>query len=112
MSVIFNISGYDYINFLGFKCTEILYTVLKIRESRGYCIFYCLSKLGIILKVDDHTIKNAITSGFPDFEDSIQYFCALESKKIDVIITRNIKDYRHSELPVMSPGDFLKTMSR
>jgi predicted nucleic acid-binding protein len=91
-----------------------LYYVLRKFESHNKVIskLDSLSKLGIILKVDDHTIKNAITSGFPDFEDSIQYFCALESKKIDVIITRNIKDYRHSELPVMSPGDFLKTMSR
>jgi PIN domain. len=91
-----------------------LYYVLRKFESHNKVIskLDSLSKLGIILKVDDHTIKNAITSGFPDFEDSIQYFCALESKKIDVIITRNIKDYRHSELPVMSLGDFLKTMSR
>ena len=91
-----------------------LYYVLRKFESHNKVIskLDSLSKLGIILKVDDQTIKNAITSGFPDFEDSIQYFCALESKKIDVIITRNIKDYRHSELPVMSLGDFLKTMSR
>lgn len=91
-----------------------LYYVLRKFESHNKVIskLDSLSKLGIILKVDDHTIKNAITYGFPDFEDSIQYFCALESKKIDVIITRNIKDYRHSELPVMSLGDFLKTMSR
>jgi PIN domain. len=91
-----------------------LYYVLRKFESHNKVIskLDSLSKLGIILKVDDQTIKNAITSGFPDFEDSIQYFCALESKKIDVIITRNIKDFRNSDLPVMSPGDFLKTMSR
>jgi predicted nucleic acid-binding protein len=91
-----------------------LYYVLRKFESHTKVIskLDSLSKLGIILKVDDQIIKSAITCGFPDFEDSIQYFCALESKKIDVIITRNIKDYRKSELPVMSPGDFLKTMSR
>lgn len=91
-----------------------LYYVLRKFESHNKVIskLNSLSKLGIILKVDDQTIRNALTSGFRDFEDSIQYFCALDSKKIDVIITRNIKDYRSSELPVMSPGDFLKTMSR
>ena len=89
-----------------------LYYVLRKFESHNKVIskLDSLSKLGIILKVDDQTIKYAIASGFPDFEDSMQYFCALESGKIDVIITRNIKDYRNSELPVMSPGDFLKTM--
>jgi hypothetical protein len=91
-----------------------LYYVLRKFESHNKVIskLDSLSKLGIILKVDDRTIRNAITSGFRNFEDSIQYFCALESRKIDVIITRNIKNYRSSELPVMSPGDFLKTMSR
>ena len=89
-----------------------LYYVLRKFESHNKVIskLDSLSKLGIILKVDDQTIKYAIASGFPDFEDSMQYFCALESGKIDVIITRNIKEYRNSELPVMSPGDFLKTM--
>jgi predicted nucleic acid-binding protein len=91
-----------------------LYYVLRKFESHNKVISKLdnLSKLGIILKVDNQTIRDAITSGFQDFEDSIQYFCALESRKIDVIITRNIKDYRSSELPVMSPGDFLKTISR
>ena len=64
-----------------------------------------------ILKVEEQTIKNALSSGFPDFEDSIQYFSAVNSKKINVIITRNIKDFKKSEIPVMTPGDFLKTAS-
>jgi hypothetical protein len=64
-----------------------------------------------ILKVDQQTIKDAIASGFSDFEDSIQYNCALDYKKIDVLITRNTKDYKNSEIPVMTPADFLKTVS-
>ena len=71
-----------------------------------------LSKLINILKVDDQIIRKAIGSVFLDFEDSIQYFCAIESKSIDVIITRNIKDYKNSDLPVMTPGDFLKATSK
>ncbi len=27
----------------------------------------------------------------------------------DIIVTRNIKDYKKVELPVMTPGTFLKT---
>lgn len=67
-----------------------------------------LSKFIGILKVEEHTIKEALESDFPDFEDSIQYFCASDSKRIDVIITRNTKDYKKSDIPVMTPGDFLK----
>ena len=87
-----------------------LYYVLRKFESHNSVIskLDSLSKILNILKVDETVIKNAITSGFPDFEDGIQYFCASESRKIDVIITRNTKDFKKSVLPVMTPGDYLK----
>jgi predicted nucleic acid-binding protein len=90
-----------------------LYYVLRKIESHNKVIskLDSLSKMVGILKVEEQTIKNALASGFPDFEDSIQYFSAADSKKIDVIITRNIRDFKKSEIPVMTPGDFLKTAS-
>ena len=90
-----------------------LYYVLRKIESHKRVIskLDSLSKMVGILKVEEQTIKNALASGFPDFEDSIQYFSAVDSKKIDVIITRNIRDFKKSEIPVMTPGDFLKTAS-
>jgi predicted nucleic acid-binding protein len=68
-----------------------------------------LSELVDILKVDSDIVKSALTSDFKDFEDSIQYFAAQEQKKVDCIITRNIKDYKDSSLPVMTPETFLVT---
>jgi len=68
-----------------------------------------LSEMVDILKVDSHIIKSALTSDFKDFEDSIQYVTAQEHKEIDCIITRNIKDYKDSSLPVMTPETFLVT---
>jgi predicted nucleic acid-binding protein len=90
-----------------------LYYVLRKVESHNRVIskLDSLSKMVGILNVEEQTIKNALVSGFPDFEDSIQYFSAVDSKKIDVIITRNVKDFKKSEIPVMTPGDFLKTAS-
>jgi predicted nucleic acid-binding protein len=90
-----------------------LYYVLRKIESHNKVIakLDSISRLLTILKVDQQTIKYAIESGFPDFEDSIQYKCALDYKKIDVLITRNIKDYKGSEIPVMTPADYLKMVS-
>jgi len=68
-----------------------------------------LSDMVDILKVDSDIVKSALSSDFKDFEDSIQYFAAQEHKKIDCIITRNIKDYTDSSLPVMTPELFLVT---
>ena len=112
----------------------VLFTLIEQKKLRGYSssltfsnLYYILrkvqthnkviskldslSKILNILKVEEQTIKNAINSGFPDFEDSIQYFCARDNRRISVIITRNTKDYRNSEIPVMTPGDYLKTVS-
>jgi len=90
-----------------------LYYVLRKIESHNRVIakLDSISRLLTILKVDQQTIKYAIASGFPDFEDSIQYNCALDYKKIDVLITRNIKDYKGSEIPLMTPADYLKMVS-
>lgn len=88
-----------------------LYYVLRKIESHNKVKskLESLSNFIGILKVEKQTIKEALESDFPDFEDTIQYFSALDSKKIDVIITRNTKDYKKSDIPVMTPGDYLKT---
>ena len=90
-----------------------LYYVLRKVESHNKVItkLDSISRLLTILKVDQQTIKDAIASGFQDFEDSIQYYCALESKKIDVLITRNTKDFKSSKIPVMTLADYLKTVN-
>jgi len=90
-----------------------LYYVLRKIESHNKVIakLDSISRLLTILKVDQQIIKLAIASGFPDFEDSIQYNCALGYKKIDVLITRNIKDYKGSQIPVMTPAIYLKMVS-
>ena len=89
-----------------------LYYILRKIETHNKVIskLDSLSKILSILKVDEQTIKSAINSGFLDFEDSIQYYSAQDYKKISVIITRNIRDYKNSEIPVMTPGDYLKTV--
>ena len=58
-------------------------------------------KLVTVLAVDDKIIDEALISPFPDFEDAIQYHTAIKNK-IPVIITRDLKDYKKSEIPVMT----------
>lgn len=91
-----------------------LYYILRKLESHNKVIakLDSLSKMVNILRVDEQIIKNAISSSFPDFEDTIQYFSAIDSKKIDVIITGNTKDYKNPGIPVMTPANFLKTAGR
>ncbi len=97
-----------YVSSLTFS--NLFYVLRKIEpQKKVISKLDSLSKLLTVLKVDDQNIRDAIDSGFPDFEDSIQYYCALDCKKVEAIITRNTKDYKKSSLPVMTPGDFLKS---
>lgn len=61
-----------------------------------------------ILPVKDTTVDKALNSDFTDFEDAIQYYSAIENG-VKVIITRNVKDYKASTVPVITPDEFLKS---
>ena len=63
-----------------------------------------------VVNFSKNSIREALNSDFNDFEDALQNFSA-EQNKIDIIVTRNIKDYKHSNVPVMNPENFLKTFN-
>jgi len=56
--------------------------------------------------LDDQIIEKGLASGFSDFEDALQYYCALKAD-CNVIISRNAKDFREYAIPVMSGEEFL-----
>jgi len=66
-----------------------------------------LMDLGILI-MNKEVILEAIDSGFKDFEDALQYYSAINNEKIDSIITRNIKDYKLSSLPVYTPSHYTR----
>lgn len=84
----------------------ILYKATSDKEARKE-----LRKVEALLTIIDlkgKSIKLSLNDlNFKDFEDGLQYYSALEGK-VDVIVTRNLKDFKASEIPVMAPGDFLK----
>jgi predicted nucleic acid-binding protein len=59
-----------------------------------------------VLSVDDKIIDLSLSSEFKDFEDAIQYYTAIENN-IETFITRNLKDYKHARIPVMTAEDYL-----
>lgn len=68
-------------------------------------------KLRILLHViysTESVIDKALNSDFPDFEDAIQYYTALEYQ-IPVILTRNIRDYKKASIVVQTPESYLVT---
>ena len=62
-----------------------------------------------ISKIDETIVEKGLNSEFVDFEDSLQYFCAIDSE-CEIIITRNAKDFKHSLIPVMSAEEYIKSI--
>jgi predicted nucleic acid-binding protein len=71
-----------------------------------------IRKFKIIAKTADLTdkiIDKGLASKFTDFEDALQYYCALKTGS-SIIISRNEKDFKFSEIPVFNPKEYLSRL--
>lgn len=64
-----------------------------------------------ILVMDKSVIIQALNSDFKDFEDALQNYAAELNNEIDLILTRNTKDFKNSSLAVMTPDNYIKIKS-
>lgn len=62
-----------------------------------------------VLLMDKDVVIRAINSEFKDFEDALQNFAAVKDGDIDLIITRNVKDFKKSEIGVLTPESYIKS---
>ncbi len=63
-----------------------------------------------ILPVSKKEIQGSLESGFADFEDGIQSQTA-QNHQIKILLTRNLKDYKKSGLTILSPDEYLKSLT-
>ncbi len=59
--------------------------------------------------VDRDVLRDALDSGFGDFEDAVLHEAARRSGAV-AIVTRDAKGFAASELPVFSPAEFLAAL--
>jgi predicted nucleic acid-binding protein len=69
-----------------------------------------LAQLVDIIGLPKVAVVQALGSEFGDFEDALQHYAAL-SEDVKIIVTRNTKDFKHSQLAVLSPDQYLKSRS-
>ncbi|MCL8006446.1 PIN domain-containing protein [Gelidibacter japonicus] len=94
------------ISSLTFANTNYILTKLKsAKEARE--ILRKFKVLVEVLSLDDKITELALSDDdFPDFEDGLQYYSAIENQ-IDIIITRNKKDFKNSKISVLSAKEYL-----
>jgi predicted nucleic acid-binding protein len=86
-----------------------LYYVLR-KDNSHKKVIEAIQKLIQIVDIaimDKFCIEYALNSGFKDFEDALQNFTA-QNHNIECLITRNTKDYKKSNLTVLTPDGFLE----
>ena len=52
-------------------------------------------------------LQTALPSEIDDYEDAVQVIQALAAK-VDVIVTRDVRDFANSPIRVLSPAEFVK----
>ena len=73
-----------------------------------------IRKFKVIAETSDLTdkiINKGLSSKFSDFEDALQYYCAIKMD-CDILITRNVKDFKESNIPVLTPDEYLKSLNK
>lgn len=97
------------ISSLTFANTNYILTKLKsAKEARE--ILRKFKVLVELLNLDDKITELALADEtFADFGDGLQYYSAIENK-IDIIITRNKRDFKNSKIPVFTAEEYLATL--
>lgn len=83
------------------------YIARKSDRTSLYNHLHTLTELFVIVDLTSSDIADAIAAETSDYEDALQYYCALRSG-CTAIITRNVKDFSFAEMPVMSSLDYLE----
>ena len=84
---------------------------MLLKEKKPEEAKLILRKLKLLVRVnslDDKIIGLSLNdSDFKDYEDALQYYSALENGD-NIIITRNLKDFQKSRIPVLTAEQFLQ----
>lgn len=85
---------------------NIYYVVKKATSHKEMItILRELESMTETVDVTKSIIKSSLSSDFKDFEDAIQYYTAISNKKMTAIVTRDTKDYKNSDLAILSPEE-------
>ncbi len=88
-----------------------LYYIIRKQRGHDWTLDFLMrsAQLCQISTVDQAVITVALTAQFKDFEDAIQYAAALNSQ-VDVIVTRNLKDFVVNMPRVMMPEHLIQEL--
>ena len=101
-----------YFSILGLKDVSYILSKLNKEQTGKNKQLQIKQKINDLLTIGEaiptsvSAFQNAMNARFPDFEDALQYFTAKEHG-INIIVTRNKKDFINPAIRVHTPDEFL-----
>ena len=88
--------------------TNVFFLLRKAKRDSAevYRLMDELTAIFTVAPVNETTVASALALRWKDFEDAVQFITAKENGA-DFIITRNKKDFITSDIPCMSPTEFI-----
>ena len=101
--------------FDAYVCAETPVTVFYIVDKHhsptyAFELLRTLMKSFRIAPVDGTILKAAMQLPMKDYEDAVQVVSG-EAQNVDVIITRDLKDYANSPIRALTPGEFVRELA-
>jgi len=91
--------------------TDIYYIANKsVGKEKSLNFIKSLLTLIDVAGIDRFVVLNALQSNLPDFEDAVQTATALRNN-IELIITRNKKDFQQADINVFTPEEFINILN-
>lgn len=111
--IIFRSEQKEYKGLIAAHSLDTIFYFLQKEHNRGHAYegLKGLRKALQVAPVTQSVIDQALNIRWDDFEDAIHYQAALAAG-CDAIITRNKKDFNESDLPVLSPVEFLDQLDQ
>ena len=92
--------------------SNVYYIVRQVHShAKTIELLRLLQQYVTVVPVDGAILTKATNSNFKDFEDAIQSFAAESEPEIEAIVTRNLKDFKLSNLPVFAPDVIINLLN-
>ena len=101
-----------YISAESFTTIYYILRINKIAHNKCLMIFQDLLKTTTVMTTNELIISKAVQIGFDDFEDGVQFISAKSNSKINLIVTRDKKGFKKSDIAIADANQAMQFIAK
>lgn len=101
-----------YISAESFTTIYYILRINKIAHNKCLIIFQDLLKTTTVITTNELIISKAVQIGFDDFEDGVQFISAKSNSKINLIVTRDKKGFKKSDIAIADANQAMQFIAK